>query len=121
MAYARDEEPSKFLELQQSIKGTTGQDDRFESYFCSDAVFNLSNRVLSDSGIKVLKKNLEFAPIQGKIDEPELRNDFHKFSRRIRIKWNFLNVPSQDFSEVPAFRVKPSRKLRKGHPNLEHF
>ena len=115
MAYARDEEPSKCLELQQPIKGTIGQDDRFEGYFCLDAVFNLSNRVLSDSEIKVLKKNLEFAPIQGTM------NDFHEFSRRMRIKWNFLNVPSQDFSEVPAFRVKSSRKLRKGHPNLEHF
>lgn len=85
------------------------------------AVFNLSNRVLSDSEIKVLKKNLEFAPIQGKIDEPELRKDLHEFSRRMRIKWNFLNVPSQDFSEVRAFRVKSSRKPRKDHPNLKHF
>ena len=69
----------------------------------------------------MLKKNLEFAPIQGKIDEPELRKDFHEFSSRMRIKWNFLNVLSQDFSEVPAFRVKSSRKPRKGHPNLKHF
>ena len=39
-------------------------------------VFNLSHRVLSDSEIKVLKKNLEFVPIQGKIDEPEWRKYF---------------------------------------------
>ena len=64
---------------------------------------------------------MESATIQGKVDEPELRKDFHGFSRRMRIKWNFLNVPSQDFSELPAFRVKSSRKPQKGHPNLKHF
>ena len=86
----------------------------------AQTVFNLSNRVLSDSEIRVLKKNLEFAPIQGKIDEPELKY-FHEFSTRMRIKWNFLNVASQDFSEAPAFRVKTSRKSPKGYPNLKHF
>ena len=87
----------------------------------AQTVFNLSNRVLSDSEIKVFEiKNLEFAPIQGKIDEPELRKDFHEFSTRIRSKWNFLNVPSQDFSEVPAFRVISSRKPPKVYPNLKH-
>ena len=42
----------------------------------AQTVFSLSNRVLSDSEIKVLKKSLEFVPIQGKIDEPELRKVF---------------------------------------------
>ena len=84
------------------------------------AGFNFGSRVLSDSEIKVLKKSLEFPPITGKIDESELK-DFHEFSRRMRIKWNFLNVPSQDFSEAPAFRVKSSRKPPKGYPNLKYF
>ena len=89
--------------------------------FCSDTVFNLSNRVLSDSEIKLLEKGLDFAPIQRKINEPELRKDFNEFCRRMRIKWNFRNEPSQNFSETPAFRVKSSWKPPKGHPNLEVF
>ena len=36
-------------------------------YFCSDTVFNLSNRVLTDIEIKVLEKGLDFAPLQRKL------------------------------------------------------
>ena len=32
-------------------------------YFCSDTVFNLSKKVLSDAEIKVLEKRLDYAPI----------------------------------------------------------
>ena len=99
------------VELQKPIKGAIGENDRLEGYFCSDTVFNLSNRVLSDSEIKLLEKGLDFAPIQRKINEPELRKDFNEFCRRMRIKWNFRNEPSQNFSETPAFRVKSSWKL----------
>ena len=42
-------------------------------------MFNLSNRVLTDIEIKVLEKGLDFAPIQRKINEPELRQDFAEF------------------------------------------
>ena len=35
-------------------------------YFCSDTVFNLSQKVLTDSEIKVLEKGLDYAPIQSK-------------------------------------------------------
>ena len=42
-------------------------------------MFNLSNRVLTDLEIKVLEKGLYFAPIQRKINEPELRQDFADF------------------------------------------
>ena len=31
-------------------------------YFCSETVFNLSNRVLSDAEIKVLEKGLDYVP-----------------------------------------------------------
>ena len=34
-------------------------DKRLKGYFCSDTVFNLSGRVLSESEIKVLAKGLE--------------------------------------------------------------
>ena len=77
--------------------------------------------VLSDSEIKLHEKDLDFAPIQWRINEPELRKDFNEFCRRVRIKWNFRYEPSQDFSETSAFRVKSSWKPPEGHPNLEVF
>ena len=40
---------------------------------------NLSNRFLLDAEIEGLKKELEFAPIQREINEPELRGDSDKF------------------------------------------
>ena len=54
-------------------------------------VFNLSNKVLSDVQIKVSEKGLDYAPIQNKINEPEQRNDFNEFCRRMRLKWYFRN------------------------------
>ena len=78
-------------------------DKRLKGYFCSDTVFNLSGRFLSESEIKVLEKGLDFAPFQRKVNEPELRRDFQEFCRRMRIKWHFRNEISEDFSKVPAF------------------
>ena len=54
-------------------------DSRMKGYFCSDTFFNLSNRVLTEHEIKVLEKGLDFAPIQRKVNEPELRQDFENF------------------------------------------
>ena len=62
-----------------------------------------------------------FAPIQRKVSESELREDFENFRRRIRIKWHFRNEPSDNFSEKPAFSPKSSWKLPLGHANLEVF
>ena len=45
---------------------------RLRGHFCSDTIFNLSHRVLSDAEIKVLDKGLDFAPIQRKINHPNL-------------------------------------------------
>ena len=58
-------------------------------------------------------------PIQQRINEPELSKVYNEFCRRMRIKWNFRNEPSQNFSETPTFRVKSSWKPPKGHLNLE--
>lgn len=69
-------------------------------------MFNLSNRVPSESEAGILKKGLDFAPIQKKINEPDLRRDFQEFCRRMRIKWNFRNEPSKNFSEFPSFKAK---------------
>ena len=76
-----------------SVTGPSNNTDstRLTGYFCSETVFNLSNRVLSDAEIKVLEKGLDYAPIQNKIIEPELRNDFNEFCRRMRLKWYFRN------------------------------
>ena len=58
---------------------------RLVGYFRSDTVFNLSKKVLKDTEIRALEKGLDFAPIQNKIDEPELRTDVEDFCRRMRI------------------------------------
>ena len=87
----------------------------------AQTVFNLSNKVLTEGEIKALEKGLDFAPIQRKVNEPELRQDFENFCRRMRIKWHFRNEPSDNFSERPAFSPKSSWKPPLGHPNLEVF
>ena len=61
-------------------------DKRLKGYLCSDTIFNLSGRVLSESEIKVLEKALDFVPFQRKLNEPELRRDFQEFCRPMRIK-----------------------------------
>ena len=109
------------LELQKPIKGTIGENDNLGGCFRSNTVFNLSNRVLSDCEIKLLNKGLSSERIQRRINELELSKDFNEFCRRKRVKGNFRNEPSEDFSDTPAFRVKTSWKPPKGYPNLEMF
>ena len=56
----QDEELLEILEeLQKPTKGTIGESDRPEGYFCSDTVFNLSNRILSNSENKIFEKGLD--------------------------------------------------------------
>ena len=59
---------------------------RLTGYFCSETVFNLSNRDLSEAEIKVSEKGLDYAPIQNKINEPELMNDVNEFCRKMHLK-----------------------------------
>ena len=86
----------------------TTYENRLTGYCCLDTVFNLSKKVLSDAEIKVLEKGLDYAPIQNKINEPELRRDFENFCRQMRLKWFFRNEPTPSFSETPAFKTKLS-------------
>ena len=79
----------KELEQVQSTRITNS--DRISGYFCSDTVFNLSKKVLPDMEIKILEKRLDYAPIQNKINKPELRRDFEDFAGRMRLKWHFRN------------------------------
>ena len=86
-----------------NITATSTEQSRLTGHFVSNTIFNLSRKVLSEAEIKVLEKGLDFAPIQNKINEPELRKDFDEFCRRMRIKWHFRNEPTQDFIDMPAF------------------
>ena len=95
------------------VKADVTNEGRLVGYFCSNTVFNLSRKVLTDIEIKVLEKGLDFAPIQNKINHPELRSDFEEFLRRVRTKWHF--------SESPAFRPRSSWKPPSSHPNIEVF
>ena len=103
-----------------STSGLTTVENRLCGYFCSETIFNLSHRVLTDAEIKVLGKGLDFAPIQRKINEPELRRDFNEFCRRMRLKWHFRDEP-QGFNETPAFTPKSTWHPPKGHACLEVF
>ena len=84
---------------------------------------------MTDTEIRILEKGLDFAPIQNKINEPELRSDFEEFCRRMRNKWRFRNEPTIEFSEMLVFSPKstgkPSPKSTgkppMGHPNVEVF
>ena len=71
--------------------------------------------------IKILEKGLDYAPIQNKINKPEVRRDFEDFARRMRLKWYFRNEPTSSFSERPSFKPKSSWKPPKGNPSLELF
>ena len=108
------------LFCENNVSSGTEQ-SRLSGYFASNIVFNLSRKVFSDVEIKVLEKGLDFAPIQNKINEPELRKDFEEFCRRMRIKWHFRNEPTQDFSSKPAFSPKSTWNPPVGHPNVEVF
>ena len=68
-----------------------------------------------------MEKGLDFAPIYKSINEPELRKKFEDFSRRMPIRWNFRDQPSEDFSDKPTFRPKSNWKPPPGHPGLEPF
>ena len=76
---------------------------------------------MTDTEIRILEKGLDFAPIQNKINEPELRTDFEEFCRRMRTRWHFRNEPTPEFSETPVFSLKSTWKPPIGHPNVEVF
>ena len=104
-----------------STKASMTDEGRLAGVFCSKTVFNLSQRSLTEAEIQVLEKGLDFAPVQRSINEPELKKDFEDFSRRMRIKWNFRNEVSENFSETPVFRPKSKWKPPPGHPGLKLF
>ena len=86
----------------------TDNNGRLKGYFCSDFVFNISHKVLTDLEISVLGKGLDFSPTPTVINEADLRRNFASFS-------------TEGFSEIPAFRIKFNWSPLKGHPTLEMF
>ena len=119
----QDRELAPILEdlenIDNNIEANATEKSRLSGYFCSDTIFNLSRKILTDREIKVLEKGLDYAPLQSKINEPELRNDFEGFCRRMRLKWYFRKEPTSEFSQTPSFTPKSSWKAPKGHPSLK--
>ena len=95
--------------------------ENLEGYFCSKSVFNLSKKVLTETEIRVLGKDLGFAVTRTKINETDLRADISKFARKMRCKLFFRNEPTENFCEAPAFRVKSNWNPPKGHSAIEIF
>lgn len=89
--------------------------------FIPGTVFNLSKKFLSDAEIKFWKKGLDYAPVQNKINKPELRRGFEIFCRLMRLKWFCRNDPTPSITENPAFKTKSSWSSPKGHPCLEIY
>ena len=85
--------------MKDSKSGLTTVENRLCGYFCSETIFNLSHQVLTNIETKVLEKELGFAPIQRKTNEPELIRDFNEFCRRIHLKWIFQDEP-QGFNGI---------------------
>ena len=86
-SYAQNMSYEKNIDLAKIYNELSSQDEKFlkipeninvsiwiQGYFCSDTVFNLCKKVLSETAIRVLEKGLYFAPIQN--NEPELGKDF---------------------------------------------
>ena len=105
---SQDEDLISILEdlPRNEMPGNINTSSRIQGCFCSDTVFNLSKKFLSETEKKVLEKGLDFVPIQNKVNEPELRKDFEEFCMTMRIKWHFRNDVTQQFSEIVAFTSK---------------
>ena len=56
--------------------------------------------------IYIISKGLDFCPVPIDFDKEQLKNDFADFARKLRNKWYFKDDVSDDFSEIPSFRVK---------------
>ena len=109
---------SKSTEISHII-GRVGNNGRLRCYFCSEVVFNLSHKVLSDLEIELLDKGLGFSPTLSFINEAGLKRDFADFSRKMRCKWHFRNDITESFRETPPILNKSTWNPPQGHPALE--
>ena len=76
----------------------------------------MSNKFLTETEINVLERGLSFVPTPNLLHEEDLRRDFDDFRRKMRCRWYFRNEPSDNFNEVPAFKLKSLWKPPAGHP-----
>ena len=90
-------------------------DGRIKGTFVSDYVFNLNQKTLSPSEIKVVEKGLEFSPTPSSVNEVDLGRDISDFSRRIRCKCFFKNESQEILVQHPSLRVSPLGILQKEH------
>ena len=112
------EKPAEVLEKEVQSPVTSR---RLKVYFCSNTVFNLSRKVLTETEIGVLERGLGFVATLNLINEENLRRDFDDFSRKMRCKWYFRSELSDNFDEVPAFKPKSLWKPPVGQPCVELF
>ena len=96
--------------MDSSNKVSVTSEGRLSGYFCSEKVFSLSRKVLTETEIKILEKGLDFVPIKRKINEP-----------KGTFKWYFRNKPSRDFSNTPYVKSKSKWNSPKGHPAIKIF
>ena len=61
--------------LMNSNISALGSNGRVKGVFCSDVVFKLSTRVVTEVELNVLEKGLRFVPTPSTIKESELRED----------------------------------------------
>ena len=66
--------------------------------------------MLTEIEAKIFGKSHDYAPVQSKIKEPELKQDFEGFYYKMRIKWHFCNGLTAVFSITSAFSPKTTRK-----------
>ena len=69
--------------------------------------------VLTDTEVKVPEKEIDSAPIQKKLVEPELQRGFKELCRPMKLKWYFRNESTRS---TPS-----SWSLPAGHPILKIF
>ena len=74
---------------QKELTVTMDNSGRLKGYFCSDVVFNVSHKVLSDLEISVLRKGLGFSPTPTFINEADLRRDFANLLGRCNVSGSF--------------------------------
>ena len=58
---------------------------RLSGYFCSDC-FQFKQKGVDSNGNKNMKKGLDYAPIQNKINELKLKQSFEEFCRSMHRK-----------------------------------
>ena len=83
--------------------------------------FQFKQKGVDKNNNKNVGEGLGYAPIQNKINEPELRQDFEEICRKMRLKWHFRNETTPEFSTTPAFNLKSTWKPFNGSPSLELF